>query len=282
MAADTELTKYICLFHHRDNAAAAIRDLESAGFSRNSLTVLYGSNSTTTDTSGGAGYSSGQNYASESTYGGTSELTSFGVPERDRAHLHDGLNSGGVVIGLEAAGNRANEIERIFHKHAAGKIDEASDNRANYAAPGAAAAAAAAIPARSAASEDLAIPVVEEELEVGKREVERGGVRVYRHVVEQPVSETVNLREEHAFVQRRPVDRPVTDADLRASDQTIELTETAEEAVVSKTARVVEEVHVGKEATEHTETIRDTVRRTEVDVEPVEGFSTTDPARRTN
>ncbi len=40
-----------------------------------------------------------------------------------------------------------------------------------------------------------------------------------------------------------------------------------EEAVVGKTARVVEEVGIRKDATERTETIRDTVRSTKVDIE---------------
>jgi uncharacterized protein (TIGR02271 family) len=116
---------------------------------------------------------------------------------------------------------------------------------------------------------DVNIPVVEEALQVCTRQVRRGGVRLYTHVTEQPVEETVRLREEHVTVERHPVDRPATTADLTAFQEgTIELTETAEEAVVSKQARVVEEVVVNTEATERTETVRDTVRRMEVEVEP--------------
>src|SRR5437764_3366736 len=53
--------------------------------------------------------------------------------------------------------------------------------------------------------DSAAIPVVEEQLKVGKREVQRGGVRVFSRVVETPVNESVNLREEHVNVERRPV-----------------------------------------------------------------------------
>jgi stress response protein YsnF len=114
------------------------------------------------------------------------------------------------------------------------------------------------------------IPVVEEEISVGTREVERGRVRIHSRVEERPVEESVQLREEHARVERHPVDRPATEADLAASrNETIEVTETAEEPVVRKRARVVEEVSVHKDVEEHTETVRDTVRRTEVDVEQV-------------
>jgi uncharacterized protein (TIGR02271 family) len=112
------------------------------------------------------------------------------------------------------------------------------------------------------------IPVVEEQLQVGKRAVQRGGVRIYRHVTETPVQESVQLREEHVSVERTPVNQPASTADIDAfKEGTIEVRETAEEPVVAKTARVVEEVSIGKEVTERTETISDTVRRADVEVE---------------
>lgn len=114
------------------------------------------------------------------------------------------------------------------------------------------------------------LPVVEESLQVGKREVSRGGVRVFRRVSERPVEETVHLRDEHVRVERHPVDRPAQEIGAEAfREQTVELHETAEEPVVAKTARVVEEVVVGKEARERDETVRDTVRRTDVEVQPL-------------
>ena len=120
------------------------------------------------------------------------------------------------------------------------------------------------------------LPVVEEDLKVGKRTIEGGRVRVHRRLLERPVEEQVTLREERAVVERHPVDRPAGEADLQAfEDQTIELRETREEAVVEKTARVVEEVRVGTEVNERTETVRDTVRRSDVEVESVDAPATT-------
>jgi uncharacterized protein (TIGR02271 family) len=117
-----------------------------------------------------------------------------------------------------------------------------------------------------------AIPVVEEQLNVGKREVQRGGVRVFSRVVETPVNESVSLREEHVNVERRPVDRPISTNDASAfKEQSIELRETAEEAMVQKSARVVEEVLVNKEVSQRKEEIKDTVRHTEVQVENLAG-----------
>lgn len=118
------------------------------------------------------------------------------------------------------------------------------------------------------ASDKQAIPVIQEELQVGKRQVQRGGIRVIQRVRETPVNESVQLREERVNVERRPVDQPASQADLNAfKEGAIELRETGEEAVVAKSARVVEEVVVGKETTQRTEQIQDTVRRTDVEVE---------------
>ncbi|WP_175943648.1 YsnF/AvaK domain-containing protein [Caballeronia sp. BCC1704] len=123
------------------------------------------------------------------------------------------------------------------------------------------------------AAERQAFPVVQESLEVGKREVQTGGVRVYSRLTETPVSESVNLHEEHASIERRAVDRPATAADLK--EGFVEIKETAEQPVVAKTARVVEEVVVGKESSNRTETITDTVRGTEVEVERTAGVEGT-------
>jgi uncharacterized protein (TIGR02271 family) len=127
-------------------------------------------------------------------------------------------------------------------------------------------------------TEEERIPLVEEQLRVGKREVERGGARVRSYIRETPVHEQVSLREEHVSVERRPVDQPIgrdaldSDSDL-LRERNIEMTERAEEAVVDKEARVREEVVVSKTAEQRTEQIDETVRRTEIDVDGVEGDS---------
>jgi len=127
-------------------------------------------------------------------------------------------------------------------------------------------AAAAASTARTGDAET--IKVMEERLRVGKREVSGGAVRVRSYVVERPVEEQVRLHEERVLVERRPVDRAVTGADAAAfQERTIEASAKSEEAVVSKEARVVEEIALRKEVADRTETVRDTVRSTKVEVE---------------
>jgi uncharacterized protein (TIGR02271 family) len=132
------------------------------------------------------------------------------------------------------------------------------------------AATHASIAATPASAEEV-IPVVEERLRVGKRDVERGRVRVRSYVVETPVTEQVALREEHVDIHRRAVDRPITDADQMFQERSIEATETDEEAVVAKEARVTEELVIQKGSTERVETVQDTVRHTEVEIDDTTG-----------
>ena len=119
------------------------------------------------------------------------------------------------------------------------------------------------------------VQAVEEELSVGRRRVATGGVRVTSHVTETPVEETVRLREEHVEARRERADRVLSPEEAEAAfeGRTVEMVGTAEEAEVRKTARVVGEVALGKRVEEHKETVRDTVRRTEVEVEEVEPAS---------
>lgn len=109
------------------------------------------------------------------------------------------------------------------------------------------------------------IPVIEEELQVGKREVEKGGLRLRTRIVENEVEKNINLRQEKVHVERTPVDRPANAGDLK--EEQIEITERAEVPVVAKEARVVEEISLNKEVNEKEESIQGTVRHTEVDVD---------------
>jgi len=129
------------------------------------------------------------------------------------------------------------------------------------------------------------IPVVQEEVLVGKRAVARD-VRIHTTVTEHPVKEQVQLREERVTVERRPADRPASGADQAGFQEgVIVMTETVEEPVVAKQARVVEEVVVQKDTTDHVETIHDTVRHTDVEVEQAgkerpRGDTSTYPAKQ--
>jgi uncharacterized protein (TIGR02271 family) len=189
--------------------------------------------------------------------------------ETDRTVYETAVRSGNTILSVEVNNENLDTAADILNRHS--PIDVHRD----FGETPAASARVATAPVTDVTTDQRAIPVVQEELQVGKRSVPRGGVRIYSRVLEQPVEETVRLRQERVAVERQPVDRPVTEADLRAAtDKVVEVKEYAEEPIVSKQARVVEEVRVGKEATERAETIRDTVRHTDVRVEGL------DPAGR--
>ncbi|RDV16404.1 DUF2382 domain-containing protein [Pontibacter diazotrophicus] len=115
------------------------------------------------------------------------------------------------------------------------------------------------------------IPVVQEEMKVGKREVETGGVRLRSRVIEKPVEEHLRLREEHVRVERNAVNRPASEQDLATFKQgDKEFIEHAEVPMVEKQARVVEEVNVGKQTNTREETVRDTVRKQDVEVDKIQ------------
>lgn len=126
------------------------------------------------------------------------------------------------------------------------------------------------------------IPVIEEELEVGKREVETGGMRLRSRIIDRPVEENLRLREEHVTVERNPVNRPANESDLNTfREGEVEVRERAEIPVINKQARVVEEVNLRKDVRERDELVRDTVRKTDVEVDKLEGDTTEGGTNRT-
>ncbi|HEX8623554.1 MAG TPA: YsnF/AvaK domain-containing protein [Allosphingosinicella sp.] len=115
------------------------------------------------------------------------------------------------------------------------------------------------------------IPLVEEELQVGTREVVRGGARVRTRVEEVPVAQDIELMSEFVRVASRPASRPVSEQELEHGgllrDRVIEIAQVREEAVVSKDVVVREEVVVTKTTERRVEHIHETVRRTVVETE---------------
>lgn len=112
----------------------------------------------------------------------------------------------------------------------------------------------------------MPVPVIKDDIQVGKRDVQEGTTRVQKRTVEKPVEENVRLRDEDVRVERREANRPVKDPDKAFQEQTIEMTETNEVPMVSKAARVMGGVALQKEVQQKKETVRDTVRKTEVEV----------------
>ena len=188
-----------------------------------------------------------------------SEIVGRGYDEVDAKGFAKAVKRGKKLLATKAPDTQVDRVVQIMERHESdadeGKAQEETKN--------------------SRPERTESVPVIEEELEVEKRKVARGGVRLTSTVHEQPVEETVRLREEQVETERRPVDRRLSEDEAEAAfqDRTIEMNETTEELEVSKEARVVEEVALRKTVQEHEEQVKDTVRRTEVEVEKIEPSS---------
>jgi uncharacterized protein (TIGR02271 family) len=198
---------------------------------------------------------------------------SIDIDTRAESWRSEGWSSAGYGSAGASAASSAAYADREVSDATTGSLSAGSGAAARAAGYGSATdtsetlgSAARAEALRSDRDEDV-IPVVEEQLRVGKRGVNLGRVRVRSYVVEEPVNESVNLRDERVVVERRPVDRTLSGTEANFTDRVIEAEEHAEEAVISKEARVKEEIALRREAEERTETVSDTVRRTEVEIE---------------
>lgn len=249
----------IGLFENETSARQAAERLEAAGISRGRVDVAQSSS-----------YTQSKSRDNENENGITRFFKNLFGDDNDEADRYSRLSSSGNYSVVTVHAQSDDEAERaadLLDEYGAVDVDERSAQYNNE---------RQGISSDRSRDNDATINRVQEELQVGKREVERGGVRVRSRIVERPVEETLRLREEHVTVERNPVDRPLTDSDRDAAfrDQDIELTERAEVPVVNKEARVVEEIRVSKDVNERTETIRDTVRNTEVDIDDIEGDTT--------
>jgi uncharacterized protein (TIGR02271 family) len=217
-------------------------------------------------------------------------LVDMGIPEEHANAYAEGVRRGGTLVTVRTDDHRADEAVSIMNRFSPVDIDRRiSDWResdehwtgfdATRESENVSSAHTDRIPVTGKG--DVDIPVIEEDIEVGKREVERGGVEVRAYVEEEPYEEDVTLREETIHVERRPVNREATEDD-RFVEGSMELREVEEEPVISKQSRVVEEVHIEKDVDMVTEKIRETLRHQRVDVDrmDMEDFRRYEPTFR--
>ena len=258
------------MFDSRSEAEAARTRLGSSGVDADRVRIID-------QQSGGSGSTGG----APGEEGFWASLKDLFMPDEDRHAYGEGIRRGGYMLVAEVDETDADRACQLLDQDSVDFEQRQDEWRgqgwAGYQADRQAGAFGAlgsdsdtTRNERVGATDEEHIPIVNEELRVGKREVERGGARVRSYVRETPVHEQVNLREEHVEVERRPVSgeyRQGVTGDDMFQEREIEMTEHAEEAVVSKEARVQEELVIRKSAEERTETIDDTVRHTEVEVD---------------
>ncbi|MBA2378932.1 MAG: DUF2382 domain-containing protein [Blastocatellia bacterium] len=249
------------LFDERQEAQKAMNELIQKGFVKENIDL---SNRKATGTTPGSTSQGSEEGIGDRISNFFSSLFD-GDSDTARNYTNAADEADAILTVHAESKQRAEEARDIFDRHNAMDVDERSSRQGQH--RGATGAATGAT-GRDRDNEGKTIPVVEEHLNVGKRSVETGGVRIRSRIVEKPVEETVRLREEHVSVNRRPVDREVTESDVKNfRPGEMEITEHAEVPVVGKQARVVEEIEVSKDVSERNETVRDTARKTEVDVD---------------
>jgi uncharacterized protein (TIGR02271 family) len=263
-------------FDLRSDATEAVARLVKAGIPRTNIRIIPETDATTATAGGSPSYAGQTGVRPSSEYtqydvqrdekGFWASLGDLFMPDDDRSTYTEALHRGGIMVSATVEPSQAAVAEDILDDEGTINLDERTQAWRSEGWTGhSGATPAATATAGTAHADDGVIPIVKEELRVGKRQVESGRVRVRSYVVETPVQEQVNLREETVHVERRPVNRATTATDGNLfQDRTIEATEHSERAVVSKDARVTEELVVKKDVEQRTETIRDKVRHTEV------------------
>ena len=207
-------------------------------------------------------------------------------PDHDTAVYDRSVAGGSTVVSVKVPEDHHESVAAILESHNPIDLDERAESygltsgsatgmSSSLGMSGSSIGAAtgltagAATDATAATTKDGVIQLAEESLQVGKRAVTGGTTRIRRYVVATPVEKEISLHSERVVVERHPVTGTVATGAADFTDRTIEMTETEEQAVVSKTARVVEEVALRKEASDRVETVKDTVRRQEVEIETV-------------
>jgi uncharacterized protein (TIGR02271 family) len=247
----------VAAFRNSADAKAAADDLTAAGFPRDQVSVE------------GEGVSSASSGSTKHPHEGGIKgwfKSIFGEEEHvDRTSYENAYRQGRSLLKVDVSENDIDRVEAILNRHSPVDLQENDLQEDNTRAGTADRKASTATSATEASGS--AIPVAREELQIGKRRILRGGARVYARTVTEPMQESISLQQERVRVDRRAVDREATEADFIDRDEVIEVQEFAEEPVIAKRARVVEEVRVGKDVTEDVQTVRDNVRHTEVEVE---------------
>jgi len=115
---------------------------------------------------------------------------------------------------------------------------------------------------------ELRVPIIEERLAVGTREVELGEVDIRKTVTEEAQTASVTLHRDEVRIEEIAVaERPLQAGDDAFSEGTIRIQLRGEEAVVAKETVVTGEVVIDKETVTEERTITDTMRRQRVDVD---------------
>jgi len=266
--------KIVTLFDSAIQAEAAKRNLVKAGFSDRDISLISGERL----------QQEGQSIRHPSLW---QRLFGHDV-DKDEADVYTrAMDKGGVVLTIRTEEEKLARAMTILHSHDSVDVPSRMQSSVNNGttAPGINPTAGKqfagetndrpAEPLRTSLTGDESeadiLRLAEEQVEVGKRLVSEGSTRVRRYTVTDTVSEDISLHEQHADIFRRSVNEPALAGEVDWSEKTVEVAETHEQPVINKTTHVKEEVVVRTDGSDRTETINDTVRRQEVDIDHARG-----------
>ena len=255
--------KIVTLYDTAEHAEAARRSLESAGFAPGEISLIN------SKTLGLAAEKLGEP-------GLWHRLFGRDIQQYEATVYGRTVEAGGVVLTVRVPEDDAARATSILNAHRAidlTKRAEQSGLLSTASAPASKPAmvrpATATTAATATTGGEEVLSLAEEQINVGKRMVQEGTTRIRRFVTETPVEAQVTLHEEHARVLRRASTDPNFLRNIDWTDKTIEITESAEEPVVTKSVRITEEVVIQREGSDHVKTLHDKVRKQQVEVERV-------------
>jgi stress response protein YsnF len=256
--------KIVTLYDTAEHAEAAKRSLEAAGFAPSEISMI-----------------------NRKTLGLTADklaepglwhkLFGHDIEQYEATVYGRSVEAGGVVLTIRVPEADAARATSILNAHRAIDLSKRAEQQGLL--PTVAASSSEKIeavrkaPVTAAAAAftgEEVLALAEEQINVGKRVIQGGATRIRRFVTETPVEAQVTLHEEHARIMRRAATDPNYIRNVDWTDKTIEIRETAEEPVVTKSVHITEEVVIQREGSDHVKTLHDKVRRQQVEGERVE------------
>jgi stress response protein YsnF len=263
--------KIVTLYDTAQHAEAARRNLEAAGFSPSEISTI---NTQTLSLAGDKLHEPGL----------WRRLFGRDIQSYEAIVYGRSVENGGVVLTVRVPESDVGKATRILNSHEAVDLQKRAMQQGLISSAPASTATTTQPPVTAMAAgrqipEEEVLRLAEEQFDVGKRVVSDGTTRIRRFVTVTPVEAQVTLHEEHTRVIRRASTDPGFVRDVDWTDKTIEVAETAEEPIVTKSVHIAEEVVIRKEGTDTVKTLRDKVRRQQVEVEKISAESPTTTKR---
>jgi stress response protein YsnF len=250
--------KVVAVYDTAAHAEAAVETLKSAGYSANDISITRNGNEAPTEGLNEPGF--------------RHRLFGRDISLRETAANGQNVVRTRTVVTVRVPESEVPKVIEVLDPYQPVDVLDRARTHGSSAAP----PKVAVPPPTSAAGvskDGEVVYLAEEQLIVGKRQVDAGVTRVRRFSVEKPVEASVTLHDERVEVMRRAISDPGY-LDIDSRDQTIDVTETTEQPVLNKTVRVTEEVVIRRKGSDHIETVHDTVRRQQLEVERVPAETT--------